>query len=363
MAGLCLACRVAPSSTSPTPVAVSPTPTSDPTLVAGSTSPAATPAAPSGPAPFELAWLTKLDGWTKAVDISGAGDPVFVVDRDVYLLARHDGSVLERAQLACSVRGRLSFIGADTAITACSDGILEIGLPGLTVRRAHAVSERNHDQGIAVVDVQASAIAYGTHAGTAVVLTRDGQGYVAGFSVSREARIESLALSPDAGTLVVGFESATRDGTATLETFDVAAGTSVGQLASEGRGRVTAMSFSPDGSMVFANAGIFEAGILDVAGATWKRNYRVGSWVSESVWVRADLVAGAGSDGISLFPVDGGDTLVLEVPGIEYPTMEAVGASADGSLFCTGERDGTVGCWTNRALQPSTYRARAPLAR
>jgi WD40 repeat protein len=308
--------------------------------------------------------VTKLEGWTQAVDISGAGDPVFIVDRNIHLLARHDGTVLERAQISCSLRGRLRFITADTAVTACDDAIVEIGLPGLTVRRAYAVPNgRTIDSGIRGFDVQATGVAYGTGSGTVVVLTRDGDRYVPGFSISRDAMIESLALSPDLRTLVVGFESRGSDDPSSIEIFDLGSGKSVATVATADRSRVTAMSFSPDGSMTFAHAGSFEAGIIDVAAATWKRNYRVGSWVSETVWVRPDLVAGAGSDGISLFPVDGGDTIVLEVPGHQYPTMEAVGASDDGSMFCTGERDGTVGCWTNQPLAPSSYQPRAPLVR
>ena len=86
--------------------------------------------------------------------------------------------------------------------------------------------------------------------------------------------------------------------------------------------------------------------------------------MSSSVWLAPNLVAGAGSDGVALFPLDRGETFALKTDGAEHPPpAEGIGAADDGSYVCSADRDGRAACWSNRPVAPTTYRPAAPLVR
>lgn len=319
-----------------------------------------TPPKPEGPRPYELVWTVELDAWNNSVVVTPSGDPIFINSRKAYLLARHDGSVLEQADIRCLPSHNALFLyDADTGVLGCDKRIMELEMPGLNFRIAHSVPEGHRNDEINAFGAQVGGVAYGTRWGGVVVLERQPPRYAVTAQWKVAGEIESLALSPDLSTVVVGINGqlgVDDKEAAFIAVYDAKTGKLLRKSEPQKRSRVTAMSYSPDGTFVFANAGTFEAGIFDVATASWKRNYTVGSWVSSSVWLTPKLVAGAGSDGVSLFSFDRGGTGHLELPGFEYqPTMEGIGASKDGSFFCAGTRGGLVACWSNRPVEPSVY--------
>lgn len=324
---------------------------------------------PTQASPYGLVWTTKVDGWNRAVDVPASGDPVFINSYKIYMLARHDGTVLESADVPCYVsHNGLHFVDENTGLIACDKSILEVTVPGLQIRRAHTVKGldgfRNEIDG---VDFQKDAIAYGTGTGNVGIISRKNGKYRTEVEFKVGGEVETIALSPDATKVVVGVGGHWGGGNkedipARIDVYDAHSG----KLLSSsddigGRSRVTAMSYSPFGDHVFAHAGSFENGVWDVAQAQWLQTYHTGSWTSTSVWLRSDLVAAAGSDGVGLYPLDRGGSVQLEIPGVSYPTMEGIGASDDGSFFCSGERDGTLACWSNKPVEPSTHQAKAPL--
>jgi len=363
--GSCRSAPVAPAALdAPSSEALWPTEPPPATALVPEAAPAPQAApAPNGPRPYELVWTAKLDGWNNSVQITASGDPIFINSRKVSLLARHDGTVLEQADVGCLPSHNALFLyDAKTGVLGCDERIMELEMPGLNVRLAHSLPKGHRNDEINAFTAQVGGVAYGTRGGGVVVLERQPPGYAVTATWKVAGEVESLSLSPDLSTVVVGVNGQLGvDGkeAAFIEVYDAKTGALRRKSDPQKRSRVTAMQYSPDGAFVFADAGSFEAGIMDVATASWKRNYTVGSWVSSSVWLTPTLLAGAGSDGVSLFSFDRGGTRHLELPGVEHqPTMEGIGASADGSLVCAGTRRGLVACWSNRPVEPSTYRAR-----
>jgi hypothetical protein len=76
----------------------------------------------------------------------------------------------------------------------------------------------------------------------------------------------------------------------------------------------------------------------------------VGSWLTAAVYFGRELLAVAGSDGISVKNLDTGALQKL----IDM-TAETLAVRADGNLICGADRGQTIACFGRGAITPSTY--------
>jgi len=317
-----------------------------------------------GPRPYQLLWTKKVGGWTHDVVITPAGDPLFLNSFQLTLLARHDGSELQRAKLTCSApNDAMAVIDDETVVLGCDEGIVEVQLPNLAFRRVLKLDRMDFDAKPEAFTAHGDLAAYATRTGKVVVLRREPPTYVRLFEIDTGAEVESMVITPNHAWLVVGEGAKSSDEGGTLVVYDLKTGKELRRSNVQGRSRVTALSASPESNQVFAHVGSFEASVWNLDTTAWGSAFKIGSWLSSSTWLSPTLVFGSGSDGAALFPLDRGHTVELEIPDTRMSAMAGAGATPDGSYFCSGDRGGIVACWSNQPVEASTYEPPPPLTR
>jgi len=299
---------------------------------------------PAGPKPYRFAWVSPKHERNNAVAIAPWGDVLANNGSELRIYARHNGSVLEKADGCGGLNGALEFVDAKIALLVCERSIRELRFPGMVSRSVVSIGDP-FDDGIRHAAICSTAVATANRKNHVTVYSRGSWTKI--FEADIDNDVESLALSPDGTLLAIGTEEGG------LAIYDINRGRSVAATPA-GKRRVTALSFSPDGTEVFGAIGQHGPAAVNTKTGKVLRQYAKGRWLSTTRYVTRQLVVGAGYDGLSLFPAGSGKTQVMPLPE-EGSTMEGVNASADGSMICGGDRSGRVACFSNRPLKPTGY--------
>jgi hypothetical protein len=319
---------------------------SEPSPSGNSPSPAAGPAK-EGSVSYKLAWISETKNWNHGVAIAPFGDVISLGGHTMAVHAQDSGKILEQAEVCHGIlTNGFAFIDASKGIVVCEDEIREVVFPGLLSRtvvklpsEAEATALAGHL--VAVGDRQGQVTVYGTETWTPVDQ----------FTIKGE--VESLAMALDGSRVAAGGRAGH------LELRDLTAKKS-SVLAGVATGRVSALGFSPDGKELFGEFKSFDAGAIDIEKRAVIRHYEISSWLTSVRYLSRTLVAATGAHGFALFPADSSAPQPLNDGN--GGAFEGLGASADGSLVCGGDRSGRIACFASRALSPSTYKPAARTA-
>src|SRR5262249_55716598 len=103
--------------------------------------------------------------------------------------------------------------------------------------------------------------------------------------------------------------------------------------------KIRPLCFSADSATIFSVSGAFEAAVYAVSTGRILSRYRTSSWLTAASFLSSRLVAAAGAEGLVLY----GDQ--KEPALLTRGAAEGTGASADGTLVCSGDRAGVLTCF------------------
>lgn len=337
------------------PATVAPEP-SEPVATADvdSPTPEAEPSAEEPPAELgthEFVWGNSEGEWNSGVAIAPSGWVLAAGHRKISVHASDDGRVLESAE-PCSVADNGVWLASDErGAIACRDGqVVELVLPGLGLRGVGNVGGT-----IEEVAWSKGVAAFGRDDGQVVVVDTTAWKPMAQFSVPGE--VEAVAISRDGQQIAASVDeqgifvfSRGRDGGTTQLTKDDT--------------RPDALAFSPDGTLLIAQDGSFEARVYEVATGKIVDLHKCGSWLTGAVWLDDTTVAVSGSDGFLVYRHGerNGEPLV-DPEAREYRTGVWLDATPDGATVCGGDRDGRLSCFSTGPMPASTYKPAPPPAK
>lgn len=265
------------------------------------------------------------------------GNPLAIQGNEMIELAAANGEVLRRQPACSGPHGSAAGMLDDRRFVMVCDGrILQYDIPSLTSQQVATLTGFTvsgaafHPSWVVVADIQ-HVLSQATR-----IVGFDPSSWAQRFSFDLKVDdAEGVAVSADGRMLAVG-------GGGLLQVRELPSLRIVLDKRTQ-RGRVTATSFSPDGRRLFVHDETFEAAIWDVAAKARAPVFKVGSWVTSSLWIDDHTVIATGSDGVVQLS-DRGDKVLID-------GMEGVGLalSRRERLACYGSSGGQVRC---RQLRP-----------
>ncbi|MEM7153559.1 MAG: WD40 repeat domain-containing protein [Myxococcota bacterium] len=349
------ACRTsgAPAPTSPPEpdVAAAPRPddsgpAAEPTAAAETPPAAKVEEAVEAPPPrptFAFAWGQDTDDWNNAIAVAPSGWVLSAGRNNLRVLASDDGRILQSARTCYVADNGLRIVSDTEGLILCGSGeIRTLEFPTLAQKVVGKVGSRD----IEVVGWGRSLVALGSRKGAVHIVDTKTLKEVDSFTVPDE--VEGVAVAPDDRWVAAGEE----EGGTFIHDMATKA---TRELVRTDR-RPTAMAASPDGTRLFVQDGSFEARIYDVGSGEVVGTHGCGSWLTGATWLAPDLIAATGSDGFVLYSAGEKEGKSLDDPKAEkYRTGEWLGASADNTIACAGDRDGRISCFSTAAMPASTY--------
>ncbi|MFO0550905.1 MAG: hypothetical protein U0271_21120 [Polyangiaceae bacterium] len=286
---------------------------------------------------YKELWRAKPTGWAHGSLITPSGDLAVSASGTLTIYARHDGSVLESSAV-CDAEGprAMTLLGSKLYI-ACNDQVVELSLPGLSARTVLSGVLKSSSNLF-------REAAFG--GGTLVYVHNDGNIEVYAtktWSLVRTEKGKAQTFSPTVTVSGDGARFAVSSRDQPLQLFENGKSTSIGTLVG--------FAFSPDGQRVFGSSASFRAGELTLKAKTVRDLMETGSWLTAATYFDKDLLAVAGSDGLSVLELGTGKQQALA-----NMTAETLAVSADGNLICSADRGDTVACFARGTIAKSTYR-------
>ena len=307
---------------------------------AGTGHAAKTDGTPEAPGSYSLAWEAETGNWNHAIAVAPWGDVVSLGMWQLAVHARDNGKVLSSTKLCGALRaGSFGFTNDRTAVLACKNELQQITFPTLA---AHTLLTFPWDAEDAAV--RAGLVAVANEKGPVLVYRIEGLKQLDSFDAG--GPVKSVAIKPDGTAVAIGLDSGQ------IELRDLTSH----QLRQVHKGStdVTALEFSPNGKQLFAEVASFTGGVVDVEQGTLDRSYHLSSWIQAARFVSPKLVAATGAHGLALLDADGLIKSLLE------ETAEGLAVSPDGTLVCSGDRDGKLSCFSSKKLAPSAWRTLGP---
>jgi hypothetical protein len=309
----------------------------EPPALVGAVKPA-TPAKPGVLGYAEL-WRARPTGWAAASAITPSGDLATSAGDVLTINARHDGTKLESAAVCEAVGPRAMTVLQGKLYVACHEQVVEVTMPGLATR-------------VVVSDVlkgTSTLFREAAFGGDKLVYTHN-DGTMEIYSTKTWTKLSSTKLPKDtfAQDAVVsqdGKRMAVSNGDAKTV-----------HLFIDGREQILkelrqVIAFSPDGARAFGSPpGYFKAADVALTGGAMRELMDVGSWLTAAVYFGQNLLAVAGSDGISVKNLDTG-----ALQELIHMTAETLAVRPDGNLICGADRGQTIACFGRGVIAPSTY--------
>jgi hypothetical protein len=282
-------------------------------------------------------------GWTNQIVIAPWGDVVAIGGHKARLLARHDGRELGSLPV-CFTQSvdAAAFVDARRLLVACSEEVNEIFYPGGGKNVVFKFPYRMGHTAIGGGRLVAGADGFWNEGSTRVsVYDLERFELVDEFDAS--GKIEGIAISADGKQVAVGTD---RQG---VDVRNVAAKSTKNFLKQTDQ-RHSALRFSPDAALLFADSDSFEGGEIDLGMGKVVRSFKAGSWLRAMRYVGDGDVLATGSDGLVLYHGDGRTS-----PSPIAKLGEGLDLSRDGSYFCAAGRGGDVACFSTKKVAPSTF--------
>jgi|GEM_PF-5554837 len=294
-----------------------------------------------GPPAFQKAWVSQTGDWNKGVAVAPSGDVVSLASARLRVHARDTGQVLDSIPVGYVLKNAWAFVGSSVVLVG-EDQILEVALPGGAKRNLVKLDTRAK-----AGCVSSFGAAVASEKGSVQVFSAKDWKLFDAFEAG--GPVEGLALGSDGKTAVD-----LSDGTVLIR--DPVTQKTATLFKREGTGS-TAVALSSDGKRLFAPSGTFKACLWDLSKGTLLAEYRTGSWLTAARFLSANVVAAAGSDGLVLYEKPGEPSQNLAYsPGRFAPSVEGLAVSADGTVICSGDRDGIIACFSKGSLKPSEYK-------
>ena len=291
---------------------------------------------------YRLAWVS-AEGLGERVAVAPWGDVLVYGDRQVHLLARHDGSVLDSASVQYWVRG-MDFVDDRTLVVVTMEGhVTEMRFPGLATRAATRVEGR-----AACAAVRRGRVAIGTDDGRLIVMATPAYELMLEVRLAGDPRrVKDVALSDD-GSLV----AASHHGRTSV--YDVASQ----ELVVSSKEDMGALSIAPDNRTLFGG-GWNHATLLSLTTGKTLRAFEGARTLSATAFLSAQLMVGVGFlGGMQLFQPGRGEPehLPAMLGDRDTSPTRSVSVSPAQHMLCGGGVDGHVVCFSTRRLEPSQYR-------
>jgi hypothetical protein len=337
-------CRPCPVCEPAVPVAAAVVQPTTKAPVAPSAEPSAEPAPPVPKAPpgilgYREIWSKKPSGWAHASVIIPSGDLANSSGSTLTVYARDDGRELESREICAAEGPRAMTVLRGKLYIACSDTVVEVGLPGLDHREVLRDILKSSGSLFREAAFGGDKVAYTHNDGSMEVYSTTTWSRLTTRKLAKHTFSQHLAVSGNGAGIAIGDDDAQ-----TVQVFE-------GPRESTLKGLRQVFAFSPNGSRVFGSSGSFQAGDLAIAGGAVRDVMRTGSWLTAAVYLGNDRMAVAGSDGIVVKDLHGG-----QLQELVHMTAETLAVSADGRLICGADRGAKIACFAQGTIAPSTYK-------
>lgn len=291
--------------------------------------------APKTNSRFKPVWVSETDKWNGDNAVSNSGWALSFGSYKVFFHDAKTGEVKHTEKFAYVMDGGVKLLNDNRALIVGHDfdrvEIWELSLPGFEKRQL--ASAPNIDPDVASFGKNTVAVGGGNKR----VLIYSLKDYSVLNNFTLDAEISGLAMSPNDSILAIGTDSCDLYiyNRSTEKMTHIHKGINVD---------VDAMSFSPDGSKLFAAVGGFKARVFDIATGNVISTLKTGSWLIESHWLSQHDVVATGSSGLVIYNTKTNAANYLKGPnGKKFDsTVEGLAVSPDYKQIVAGCRGGRI---------------------
>jgi WD40 repeat protein len=286
---------------------------------------------PTGP--FDLLWtVTDAGGWNRQIAFTPNGEVLAVSAFTIQVLDAKTGRAVNKVPACPSPwGGGFGWLDATRAALVCDGVVREYQASSLLFKESAKRSGMTcagaavHPRLVVASDVEAVL------SKAARVRLYDPRTWTQLNEIKIAVdEIEGVAIAPDGVHFALAYPSV-------IELREAPSGRVTATLQGSG-GRVTALSYSQDGKLLFAHDMSPAASVIDVATQRRVRSYAIGGWVTQSQWLADGSIVATGSGGLWILYPNGTSALAATSERGFY----GLAASSDGTLVCAGDVDGKI---------------------
>jgi len=219
---------------------------------------------------------------------------------------------------------------------ACADEVVEVTVPGLARRTVLSNVLKGTTSLFRQAAFGADKLVYTHNDGTMEVYSTKTWTMLSSYKLQRDTFAQDVAVSPNGKRITV-----TNDDAKIVHLFVDGHQQTLKELRE-------VIAFSSDGARVFGSPpGYFRAADVAVTGGALREIMETGSWLTAAIYFGKDLLAVAGSDGISVKNLATG-----ELQKLIGMTAETLAVSPDGNLICGADRGDNIACFGRGVIAP-----------